>query len=71
MSCDAITCDMILAGPSVLIFLAGSAVLACGLTEESAGKGVTIFLPAASPQVRLLPNMDNEQVLLFQAYCNP
>ena len=55
-------------GPSILLTVSGSVTLACGSTDMPAGKGATIFLPAASPDVRLLPK---GAALLFQAYCNP
>lgn len=59
-------------GPSILIILSGSVTMTCGLTEEPAGKGATIFLPAASPEMRLLlpTQSPGDDVLLFQAYCN-
>lgn len=66
------TCCLCLhAGPSILIFLSGSAILRCGSSSDLAGKGFTIFLPAGSPEVRLEPQSQDQDLLLFQAYCDP
>ena len=58
-------------GPSIFIILNGSGVITCGSSKDILQKGVTIFLPASCPEVKLIPDqsLDNE-MLLFQAFCS-
>ena len=55
-------------GPSILIVLSGTLELACNGVTDKLHRGSVIFLPSGR-EAKFYPK-EEEEALLFQAYCS-